>query len=89
MVSSRFFFFHIYLFVCVFFVFLQSFCEPGNIAENGVLAFAKHVTFPILSGRGRSLSPPQLFLVPLFFFQGTFTITPVAMVTIVILAVVS
>lgn len=25
----------------------KAFCEPGNIAENGVLAFVKHVIFPI------------------------------------------
>lgn len=23
----------------------KAFCEPGNIAENGLLAFAKHVIF--------------------------------------------
>jgi len=27
----------------------KAFCEPGNIAENGVLSFAKHVIFPLLS----------------------------------------
>jgi len=26
----------------------KAFCEPGNIAENGVLAFAKHVVFSLL-----------------------------------------
>ncbi|XP_070567902.1 tyrosine--tRNA ligase, cytoplasmic-like [Ptychodera flava] len=25
----------------------KAFCEPGNIADNGVLAFAKHVVFPL------------------------------------------
>jgi len=25
----------------------KAFCEPGNIQENGVLAFAKHVIYPI------------------------------------------
>lgn len=26
----------------------KAFCEPGNIADNGVLAFAKHVIFSLL-----------------------------------------
>ena len=26
----------------------KAFCEPGNIADNGVLAFAKHVVFSLL-----------------------------------------
>ncbi len=25
----------------------KAFCEPGNIQDNGILAFAKHVIFPI------------------------------------------
>ena len=25
----------------------KAFCEPGNIADNGVLAFCKHVLFPL------------------------------------------
>ncbi|XP_011859545.1 PREDICTED: tyrosine--tRNA ligase, cytoplasmic [Vollenhovia emeryi] len=25
----------------------KAFCEPGNIADNGVLAFSKHVIFPL------------------------------------------
>jgi len=25
----------------------RAFCEPGNIEDNGVLAFVKHVLFPI------------------------------------------
>jgi tyrosyl-tRNA synthetase len=25
----------------------KAFCEPGNISENGVLAFAKHVIYPL------------------------------------------
>ena len=37
--------------VCVM-CFLQAFCEPGNVEENGVLAFAKHVLFPVLDGKG-------------------------------------
>ena len=34
------------------FYLLQAFCEPGNVAENGVLAFVKHVIFPILDRKG-------------------------------------
>ena len=30
----------------------QAFCEPGKVKENGVLAFAQHVLFPILAGEG-------------------------------------
>jgi tyrosyl-tRNA synthetase len=29
----------------------KAFCEPGNVQENGVLAFAKHVLFPVLDGK--------------------------------------
>lgn len=25
----------------------KAFCEPGNVADNGVLAFAKHVIFSL------------------------------------------
>ncbi len=31
----------------------RAFCEPGNIADNGVLSFVKHVVFPLLHGKGR------------------------------------
>jgi len=27
----------------------KAFCEPGNISENGVLSFAKHVIYPLLA----------------------------------------
>ncbi len=37
------------LLVCVL---PQAFCEPAKVEGNGVLAFAKHVLFPILSGEG-------------------------------------
>ena len=30
----------------------KAFCEEGNIANNGVLAFAKHVLFPLHEGKG-------------------------------------
>lgn len=29
----------------------KAFCEPGNVEENGVLTFVKHVVFPILETR--------------------------------------
>lgn len=29
----------------------KAFCEPGNVEENGVLAFVKHVVFSILETR--------------------------------------
>lgn len=28
----------------------KAFCEPGNIENNGVLSFVKHVLFPLLKG---------------------------------------
>lgn len=30
----------------------KAFCEPGNIAENGVLSFVKHVILPLLDRKG-------------------------------------
>ena len=30
----------------------KAFCEPGNIENNGVLAFVKHVLFPLSSLKG-------------------------------------
>lgn len=32
-------------------LFLQAFCEEGNIQENGVLSFCKFVMFPVLELR--------------------------------------
>ncbi len=29
----------------------KAFCEPGNIADNGVLSFVKHVLFPLRKGQ--------------------------------------
>ena len=29
----------------------KAFCEPGNVAENGLLSFTKHVLFPLGHGR--------------------------------------
>lgn len=32
----------------------KAFCEPGNIADNGVLSFVKHVLFSIYKpGEGK------------------------------------
>ena len=31
----------------------KAFCEPGNIADNGILAFVKHVIMPLSEGQGR------------------------------------
>ncbi len=28
----------------------RAFCEPGNVENNGVLSFVKHVVFPLHSG---------------------------------------
>lgn len=33
----------------------KAFCEPGNIQNNGVLSFVKHVLFPL---RGGTEAPP-------------------------------
>jgi len=30
----------------------KAFCEEGNIGNNGVLAFAKHVLFPLSDNKG-------------------------------------
>lgn len=35
----------------------KAFCEPGNITDNGVLAFSKHVIFPLLRN-------DEVFIVP-------------------------
>lgn len=29
----------------------KAFCEPGNVKDNGVLSFVKHVLFPIFGGK--------------------------------------
>lgn len=31
----------------------KAFCEPGNITENGILSFAKHVIFPLSADEGQ------------------------------------
>lgn len=30
----------------------KAFCEPGNVENNGVLAFCESVLFPLLKGDG-------------------------------------
>jgi len=30
----------------------KAFCEEGNVSNNGVLAFAKHVLFPLYTNKG-------------------------------------
>lgn len=37
----------------------KAFCEPGNIDNNGVLSFVKHVVFPLRGGRKLRKSPVQ------------------------------
>jgi tyrosyl-tRNA synthetase len=34
----------------------KAFCEPGKVEGNGVLAFVKHVIFPVLAGRHFTIS---------------------------------
>ena len=45
----------------------KAFCEPGNIAENGVLSFCKYVLFP-LSKTGSEF-PLDFF--PFYFHNPT------------------
>lgn len=33
----------------------KAFCEPGNVENNGVLSFIKHVLFPLKSGEGLTM----------------------------------
>ena len=40
-------------FLALLWSLLQAFCEPGNVTENGVLAFARHVLFPVMGDKGR------------------------------------
>lgn len=35
----------------------KAFCEPGNIENNGILSFVKHVIFPLFK-------PDEMFVVP-------------------------
>ena len=33
----------------------KAFCEPGNLVDNGVLAYVKFIIFPLLKNEGKSL----------------------------------
>lgn len=33
----------------------KAFCEPGNVENNGVLAFCKLAIFPLLRGEGKTI----------------------------------
>lgn len=34
----------------------KAFCEPGNITDNGLLSFVKHVLFPLFKeGEGKQI----------------------------------
>ncbi|XP_034947749.1 tyrosine--tRNA ligase, cytoplasmic [Chelonus insularis] len=35
----------------------KAFCEPGNIVDNGILAFSKHVIFPLMKADEKYLVP--------------------------------
>lgn len=35
----------------------KAFCEPGNIVDNGILAFSKHVIFPLMKEGEKYLVP--------------------------------
>jgi len=35
----------------------KAFCEVGNVDDNGVLAFAKHVLFPLSNDKGTTDMP--------------------------------
>ena len=48
----------------------KAFCEEGNIDNNGVLSFAKHVYFPLSHNKGVSLSFAKHVLFPLSHNKG-------------------
>lgn len=35
----------------------KAFCEPGNIVDNGILAFSKHVIYPMMKAGEKYLVP--------------------------------
>jgi tyrosyl-tRNA synthetase len=45
----------------------KAFCEPGNVADNGILAFVKHVLFSLFhEGEGKAIIiVKQLGIVPI------------------------
>lgn len=38
----------------------KAFCEPGNIENNGILSFAKHVLFPLFKSDEKFIIPRKL-----------------------------
>lgn len=47
----------------------KAFCEPGNIADNGVLAFSKHIIFPLFkSGETFNVSRSAEFGIQFILF---------------------
>lgn len=48
----------------------KAFCEPGKVENNGVLAFAKYVLFPLLKpGEGSSVDIMYISLSTLLFLN--------------------
>lgn len=45
----------------------KAFCEPGNIADNGLLSFVKHVLFSLFK-ENEGENPGQISMVLLSFF---------------------
>ena len=41
----------------------KAFCEPGNVTDNGVLAFVKHVLMPLQSEHGEYLQYVRLCII--------------------------
>lgn len=37
----------------------SAFCEPGNIENNGILSFAKHVLFPLSKSNQLVIERPE------------------------------
>lgn len=37
----------------------RAFCEPGNVEENGILAFAKHVLFSLFDNQFEVCRKPE------------------------------
>lgn len=51
----------------------KAFCEPGNIVDNGILSFCKHVLFPLRGSQGIgviSLYLCSLVIRTYFAFKG-------------------
>jgi len=52
----------------------KAFCEPGNVENNGVLAFCKSVIFPLLKNEGWFIlnfnNHSYYFILQLSYFHG-------------------